>query len=303
MRELKIGQHIINDQSDAFIVCEIGGNHQGSVQTAKDLIKAACECGVSAVKFQRRTLEVWEAMNPEQWHAPYNSEHAFGATYGEHRAALEFGWDEYVELKAYAESLGLLFFATAFDVPSVDFLMRLGVPAIKIASASIVNRPLLEAASATGLPLIVSTGGATMREIDEAVEVIGGRAAFCLAACTAEYPCRAEHMNLRVIPSLRDEYPDTVIGLSDHYNGIALGPVAFALGASVQEKHFTLDRSMRGSDQAFSIEPVGMRKLVRDLHRTRDALGTGLKVRYLEEIAPLAKMGRNSADLMAGVTA
>jgi sialic acid synthase len=302
MREIVIANTLINDDSGAFVVAEIGCNHQGDLGVAKQMIKAAADAGAHACKLQKRALGYWAAQGPEQWRAPYHSEHAFGPTYGEHRAALEFDRAQYVDLKAYAESLGLVFFATAFDIPSVDFLAELDVPALKIASASIVNLPLLQAAAETGLPLIVSTGGATLREIDQAVNVVYPFAPLVLMHCVSAYPCEARLMNLNVVPALRERYPSLVIGLSDHYNGIALGPVAFTIGARLFEKHFTLNRGWKGSDQAWSLEPGGLRRLVRDLKRTREALGDGVKQRHPEEVAPLVKMGRDLAELEAGVS-
>ena len=283
-------------------MAEIGANHMGSVETAKDLFRAAAQCGVDAVKLQKRDLPTWEALDPAAWRAPYHSENAFGATYGEHRAVLELGWDEYRHLQTCAHSLGLAFFATAFDPPSLAFLLDLGVPAVKLASASIVNEPLLEAVAAAGLPVIASTGGATMDEIDRAMDLLDGQppagysarnsAGVALLQCTATYPCQPADLNLRVIGLLRSEYPWVVIGLSDHQDGIAMAPVAYALGARVFEKHFTLDRAWKGSDQAFSLEPEGMRRLVRDLQRTRLALGDGAKRRLEAEVPALVKMGR-----------
>jgi N-acetylneuraminate synthase/sialic acid synthase len=294
MRELMIGGHRIADDEPAFVVAEIGCNHQGSVQTACELMRAAAECGCDAVKFQKRDLDWWAERDPK-WNEPYHSEHAFGPTYGDHRAALEFGADEYEFLKLRAENLGLMFLATAFDVPSVGFLSDLGVPALKIASASIVNRPLLEAAAFTGLPLIVSTGGATVQEVDDAQRLIyynPHHPPLALMHCVSSYPCEARDMQLRVIESLRASYPETVIGLSDHYSGILTGPLGWMLGARIFEKHFTLHRGWKGSDQAWSLEPHGLRSLVRDLKRTRESLGDGVKRRLDIEVAPLVKMGR-----------
>ena len=293
MRELTIEGRRIADDTDAFVIAEIGGNHGGSVETCKRMILAASRAGCDAVKLQKRELSHWAQKDP-RWYDPYNSEHAFGATYGEHRAALEFGWDEYQELQSFAHDLGLVFFATAFDLWSLDFLMRLGVPAIKLASASIVDIPLLRGCYVGGLPVILSTGGATEYEVGNAVGHLRDRNGpdMAILQCTAEYPCPSEDMNLRYIESLRDRYQDTVVGLSDHQSGIAMAPVAYALGARIFEKHFTLNRTMKGSDNVFSLEPDGMRKMVRDLKRTRLALGDGVKRRYAEEVASLIKMGR-----------
>ncbi len=291
MRELAIGGHRVADDTDAFVIAEIGCNHQGDVEICCEMIRVAAECGADAVKLQKRDLDWWAERDPK-WNEPYHSEHAFGVTYGEHRAALEFDVNAYLFLQGYASVHGIAFLATAFDVPSVGFLSDLGVPALKIASASIVNHPLLEEAAFTGLPLIVSTGGATVEEIDDAVNLVYPKAPLALLHCVAAYPCEAKDMQLRVIETLRECFPSTVIGLSDHYSGILTGPLGWMLGGRIFEKHFTLNRGWKGSDQAWSLEPHGLRSLVRDLKRTREAMGDGVKRRLDIEVAPLVKMGR-----------
>lgn len=298
MRELTISGHRIADSEPPFIVAEVGSNHQGSVETAKLLFRAAADCGVQAVKLQKRDNRT--LYTPAFYNAPYNSQHAFGPTYGAHREALEFDFEQYTELKAYAESLGLVFFATAFDIPSADFLHRLGVPAFKVASGDLTNTPLLVELARYRVPLIISTGGGTFEDVQRArraIWPIDGQGAdspsFAFLQCTAAYPCEAHEMNLRVIETYRSACPNIVIGLSDHQSGIAMGPVAFALGARIFEKHFTLNRTWKGSDQAFSLEPVGMRKYVRDLKRVREALGDGVKRVYESERAPIRKMAKS----------
>jgi N-acetylneuraminate synthase/sialic acid synthase len=291
VRQLRIGDVVIDDDSDVFVIAEIGHNHQGSVDTAKEMISAAAAAGVSAVKLQKRDNRT--LFTKDFFDQPYNSENSYGATYGEHREALELGMDDYRELKAHSEHLGVLFFATAFDEPSVEFLVELGVPAIKIASGDLTNTPLLRTAAATGLPLVVSTGGASMDDVERAHEVLETAGAdFCLLQCTAGYPPSWGEMNLRVIDTFRARFPDTVIGLSSHDSGIAMALAGYILGARVVEKHFTLNRAMRGTDHAFSLEPTGMRKLVRDLQRAREALGDGKKVTYPSEEAPIRKMAK-----------
>lgn len=289
-REFRIGDRVIDDDSDAYVVAEIGGNHGGSLDVALQMIRTAAQCGADAVKFQKRDLNYWSQRDP-RWNEPYNSEHSFGRTYGEHRAALEFDAYAYKRLQEAADICGVDFFATAFDVPSLQFLVELGVPAIKLASASIVNMPLIEACNLWGGTVIASTGGASLDEVRRAHYRMAHQP-VALLQCTAEYPCPAAHLQLRVIEGLRQLFPSTVIGLSDHQAGIAMSPVAYALGARIFEKHFTLNRTSKGSDHAFSLEPEGMRKLVRDLRRTRDALGDGQKRRLEGEVPALVKMGR-----------
>lgn len=286
MRELTIGRTVINDESDAYVCAEVGGNHRGSVEDAKAIIMQASVAGCSAVKFQKRDNKA--LFTPKAYAEPYNSENAWGPTYGEHREYLEFGMAEYQELKVYAQSYGLGFIVTAFDRPSVDFLADLGVDAIKIASGDLRSTPLIAAAARVGVPLIVSTGGGTLRDIERIDYTFNRPVAFL--QCTAAYPCDAGALNLRVIETFRERFPDRVIGLSDHYDGIAMAPVAYTLGARIFEKHFTVDHTWKGSDQAFSLEPHGMATMVRDLKRTRQALGDGIKRRMECEGSALDKM-------------
>ena len=301
-RELKIGPDVIKDDGDCYVIAEIGHNHQGSVEKAKELFKAAKDCGVNAVKIQKRHNAT--LFTKALYDQPYDNENSFGATYGAHREALEFGWDEYVELKRYCEEIGVTFFATAFEFESADFLARLDVPAFKIASGDLLNTPLLKHVAQVGKPMIVSTGGGSLADVRRAYEaVMPINRQLCLLQCTAAYPAEPEQMNLRTITTFRHEFPDIVIGLSDHQNGIAMADIAYLLGARVVEKHFTLNRAWKGSDHAYSLEPVGMRKLVRDLHRVRVAMGDGVKQALPCEAKPLFKMGKklvSAVDLPSG---
>lgn len=290
--KLKQGEEWLEEDSRAFLIAEIGHNHQGNLQTALDLIRAASYAGASAVKFQKRSNRA--LFTKKGFEAPYASENAFGATYGEHREALEFGRDEYLRCMEEAEKLGITFFSTAFDFESVDFLVDLQVPIIKVASGDITSLPLLDYIAQTGIPAIFSTGGAEMPEIREAHEVFNARnAEHAILQCTAGYPPKYEELNLRVIETLRREFPQQIIGYSGHDNGIAMAVAAYALGARIIEKHFTLDRTMKGTDHAFSLEPEGMRKLVRDLNRAHIAFGDGNKVVYESEKAPVVKMSKS----------
>jgi sialic acid synthase len=297
-----LGADGVEGGSGPFIIAEIGHNHQGNLETALDLIRAASYAGASSVKFQKRSNR--HLFTEKGFNAPYSSENAFGATYGEHREALEFGRDEYLRCMEEADRLGILFFSTAFDFESVDFLVDLGVPIIKVASGDITSLPLLDYIAQTGIPTIFSTGGAQMDEIRTAHEVFSARGAeHAILQCTAGYPPKYEELNLRVIETLRAEFPGQVIGYSGHDNGIAMALAAYVLGAQIIEKHFTLDRTMKGTDHAFSLEPEGMRKLVRDLRRARIALGDGKKVVYESETAPVIKMSKSivaAEDIRAG---
>lgn len=290
-RELVIDGCRMGDDTDCYVIVEIGHNHQGELEKAKELFRQAQLCGVDAVKLQKRdnrtlyTRAVYEM--------PYENENSFGRTYGEHREALEFGRDEYLELKRYAAALGLTMFATCFDFASADFLADLDMPAYKIASGDLLNTPLLRHVARIGRPMIVSTGAGSLEDVQRVYEtVMPINDQLCLLQCTASYPVEPEDMNLRVITTFREQFPDVVIGLSDHQNGIAMAVAGYVLGARVIEKHFTLNRAWKGTDHAFSLEPVGLRKLVRDLRRARTALGDGIKHPLLCEAKPLYKMGK-----------
>jgi N-acetylneuraminate synthase/sialic acid synthase len=273
------------------VIAEIGHNHQGNMETAKELFRAAKECGVNAVKLQKRDNRA--LYTREMYNKPYDHENSFGNTYGEHREFLEFGLEEYEELTRYAKELGITFFATAFDFPSADFLAKLDTPAFKIASGDLRNIPLLKYVAAFQKPMVVSTGGGTIEDVKRAYDaVMPINTQLCILQCTAGYPCAFNEMNLRVISTFREVFPDIVIGLSSHDNGIAMVVAAYVLGARVVEKHFTLNRAMKGTDHAFSLERAGMRRVVRDLQRVRVALGDGVKSTYPSERAPLLKMGK-----------
>ena len=291
-RSFKIGDFVLSrDGLDCFVVAEIGHNHQGSLEKAKEVFRRAKECGVNAVKLQKRDNR--SLYTREMYNMPYNHESSFGPTYGAHREALEFGHDEYVELKRYAGEIGLTMFATPFDFASADFLAKLEMPAYKIASGDLKNKPLLKYVAEIGKPIFVSTGGGTIEDVQRAHDAIMPiNSQLCLLQCTASYPAEAEEMNLRVITTFTKRFPGVVVGLSDHQNGIAMAVVAYTLGARVIEKHFTLNRAWKGTDHAFSLEPAGMRKMVRDLRRAEVALGDGVKRVYPSEEKPLFKMAK-----------
>ncbi len=291
MKKIFIDGVCIDDRDKCYVIAEIGNNHQGDVKKARELFKAAAECGVNAVKLQKRDNRT--LYTRELYNAPYVNENSFGATYGEHREALEFGKAEYIELQQYAKELGVAFFATAFDFRSADFLADLNIPAYKIASGDLNNTPLLKYIAQIGKPMILSTGGADLDAVKRAYHTIMPlNPQLCILHCTAAYPAQFEDLNLNVISTYLRQFPDAVIGLSDHENGIAMALVAYLLGAHVLEKHFTLNHTWKGTDHAFSLEPTGMRKLVRDLQRIPIALGNGVKQQLECEKKPLIKMGK-----------
>ncbi len=291
MPELYVNGRRIADDEPAYVVAEIGHNHQGELEKAKALIHAARECGVDAVKLQKRDNR--RLFTRAFYDSPYDNENSFGRTYGEHREALELGKSDWFELGSYSREEGLGFVAAAFDEPSADFLAELGVDAFKFASGDLPNVPFLRYVAAFEKPMFLSTGGGTLEDVDRAVDAITAtNSQLCVLHCTASYPADVEDLNLSVIATLRERYPELVIGLSDHHNGIAMAPVAFMLGARAFEKHFTLNHAWKGTDHAYSLMPDGMRRFVRDLHRVPAALGDGVKRRLPSEERPLEKMGK-----------
>ena len=291
MRRLLIDGVRIADDEPCYVIAEVGHNHQGDVEQAKRLIDAAKECGVDAVKLQKRSNR--ELYTREFYEQPYDNELSFGPTYGEHREALELDADAYRELLAYARHTGITLFATAFDFESADQLAELGVPAFKFASGDLKNTPLQRHVAGFGKPMLLSTGGATMSDVERAVDtILPLNDQLAVLQCTAAYPASVDDLHLSVITTLRERFPQLVVGLSDHQNGIAMSLVAFMLGARVIEKHFTLDHALKGRDHAFSLMPEGMRRLVRDLHRVPAALGDAEKRPLPIEADPLEKMGK-----------
>jgi N-acetylneuraminate synthase/sialic acid synthase len=262
----------------------------------------ARRCGADAVKLQKRdNMSLYTA---DFYNRPYESESSFGPTYGMHREALEFGPVEYRTLKEYAQELGVTFFATAFDFNSADLLAELDMPAYKIASGDVINTPLLRYVAEIGKPIIFSTGCATLEDVLRAYDTVAEvNEQIVIMQCTAGYPAEWHELDLGVIRTYGELFPDAVIGFSSHDNGIAMAVAAYVLGARVIEKHFTLNRAMKGTDHAFSLEPQGLEKMVRDLQRTRTALGDGTKSTYPSEVGPAMKMRKKivaARDLPAG---
>jgi len=299
---IKIGASEIGDGTPCYVIAEIGHNHQGSLDKAREMFREAKLAGAHAVKLQKRNNR--GLYTRAAYNKPYDNENSFGATYGEHREFLEFGLKEYRELQSFARELGIDFFSTAFDVASADFLESLEMPAYKIASGDIKSVPLLQHVARFGKPMVMSTGGATIEDVQRAYDaVMPINSQLAILQCTAGYPAAFEELDLSVISTYRERFPGAVIGFSSHDNGISMPIAAYVLGARIVEKHFTLNRAMKGTDHAFSLEPVGLRKLVRDLERTFRATGDGVKKIYESERAPILKMGKSlvvARDLPSG---
>jgi N-acetylneuraminate synthase/sialic acid synthase len=304
MRKIILDGKVVQDDSDCYVIAEIGHNHQGKLETAKEMFRVAKECGADAVKLQKRDNR--SLFTKAGYDKPYDNPNSYGATYGEHREFLEFGFIEYKELKDYAKELGVTLFATAFDFASADFLEKLDMPFYKMASGDLKNIPLLTHVAGFQKPMLISTGGGTMEDVNRAYDAIMPiNPQLSILQCTAGYPAEFSELNLRVITTFRERFPEIVIGLSSHDNGIAMAVAAYMLGSRIVEKHFTLNHTWKGTDHAFSLEPIGFRKMVRDLQRTKAALGDGIKRTYDSEVNPIIKMGKKivaARDLPAGHT-
>ncbi|MEP6885093.1 MAG: N-acetylneuraminate synthase family protein [Gammaproteobacteria bacterium] len=277
---VEIAGRTIGSGSPCYIVAEIGINHNGDMSIAKRLIDVALASGCDAVKFQKRTVEVvYSAAELARLR-----ESPFGTTNGELKRALEFGKEQYVEIDAHCKKVGIAWFASPWDEVSVDFLERFDVPCHKVASASLTDDHLLRHIRATKKPVILSTGMSTLAQVDHAVEVLGRHDLIVLHA-TSTYPAAYDELNLKVIPALAHRFK-VPVGYSGHETGIASSVAAVVLGAHMVERHLTLDRAMWGSDQAASLEPNGMQRLVRDIRLVETSFGDGQK-RLLDREKPI----------------
>lgn len=285
---VSIGSRVIGGGRPAYVIAEIGLNHNGDVDIAKKLIDVAARAGADAVKFQKRTPEIStpEHMRDVPRETPWGV-----MSYLDYRRRVEFGREEYVEIGDYATMRGLDWFASPWDVPSVEFLEDLNVVAHKVASASLTDTELLIALRETGKPVILSTGMSTIEQIDRALETLGTDRVVLMHA-TSTYPLEPEEANLRVIATLRDRYPGVPVGYSGHERGLQISLAAVAIGAVAVERHITLDRTMWGSDHAASLEPTGLEHLVRDIRVIERATGDGVKRVFDSERAPMAKLRR-----------
>ncbi|MDX2194836.1 MAG: N-acetylneuraminate synthase family protein [Cytophagales bacterium] len=278
----------IGDNEPKYIIAEIGINHNGSLEMAKKMIDAAAEAKCDAVKFQKRTPEI--CTPKDQWQVERDT--PWGRmTYIDYRRKVEFGANEYREIDSYCKQKGVDWFASPWDEPSVDFLLQFNPSIIKVASASLTDLGLLKKIKATGTPMMISTGMSTMTEIETVINIIGTDN-MLIAHTTSSYPCPLNELNLNMIHTLKGKYPNCPIGYSGHEVGLATTVAAAALGAAFIERHFTLDRAMWGSDQAASVEPVGMQRLVRDIRDIEIALGDGVKKVYESELAPMKRLRR-----------
>ncbi|HOF27911.1 MAG TPA: N-acetylneuraminate synthase family protein [Anaerolineaceae bacterium] len=289
-REVSIGNRKIGDGHPAYIIGEIGINHNGDINVAKKLMEVARNVGADAVKFQKRTPElcVPEHQRNQMRDTPWGY-----ITYLDYRYKVEFDEESYTEIDRFAREIGIDWFASSWDIPSLEIINRFNPPAHKIPSALLTDLELLRAYRATGKPLIVSTGMSTLNEIKAALEIIGEEN-LILCHTTSSYPCPPEELNLRMIQTLRDMTSICPIGYSGHEVGLVPSAVAVALGACLIERHITLDRAMWGSDHSASVEPQGLASLVKYIRVTERSLGDGIKRVYDSELSSLSKLRRFS---------
>ena len=291
-REIKIGNRWVGDGHPAYIIAEIGINHNGDLGIARQMIDAAVHAGVDAVKFQKRTPDIATPLDQQT----QMRETPWGyITYLDYRYKVEFNEEQYCEIDNYCKDKGIAWMVSVWDQPSVDFMEKFDTPAYKIPSASLTDLGLIRKARTTGKPLILSSGMSTMEQIHQGVKMAGEKD-LVLMHCTSTYPCEPEELNLKMIETLRAEFPATPIGYSGHEVGLVPSSVAVALGACMVERHLTLDRAMWGTDQAASVEPGGFERLVKYIRVSEAALGDGVKKVYESEKSSLKKLRRVNGE-------
>jgi N-acetylneuraminate synthase len=287
-RQIKVGARFIGEGHPVFIVGEIGINHNGDVDIAKKIIAGAKHAGCDAVKFQKRTPEI--CTPKDQWNI--ERETPWGRmTYIDYRHKVEFGKKEYSEVDRYCKEIGMTWFTSCWDEPSVDFIEQFNPPLYKTASASLTDFSLLDKLKILNKPIMMSTGMSTMEQINKAVSFMD-KNNLMIAHATSAYPCKNEELNLKMIETLKRKFPDIPIGYSGHEVGLAPTWAAVALGACFVERHITLDRAMWGTDQAASVEVGGMERLVASIRDIEKSLGDGVKNVYESELGQIKKLRR-----------
>lgn len=290
-KEVIVGNKKISDNAPCFIIAEIGINHNGSVDLAKKMIDEAVMAGCDAVKFQKRT--VTKVYTPEELDI-YRPNY-YGSTNRDLKNGLELTFEDYQEIDLYCKTKKIMWFASCWDFDSVDFIEQFDVPCHKIASALLTDDEMLLRLKKTGKPILLSTGMSTMEEIRHAVKLLG-EDNLVLFHCTSTYPTDHNQINLRVIETLKKEF-SCPVGYSGHERGLLPSILSVQLGASSVERHITVDRTLWGSDQAASLEPEGLRRMVRDIREVKKVLGDGEKVVYDSEIPVKNKLRKASRVL------
>ena len=291
-REIKIGNKMVGDGHPAYVIAEIGINHNGDLDIAKKMIDAAAHAGADAVKFQKRTPEV--CTPPEQQTQMRETPCGY-ITYLDYRYKVEFNEEQYSEIDRYCKEKKIDWMVSVWDEPSVDFMEKFDTPAYKVPSASLTDHNLLKHVRKTGKPIVISTGMSTMTQIHKGAKVVG-EDNLVILHCTSTYPCEPDELNLKMIETLRREFPNNPIGYSGHEVGLVPSAIAVAFGACLVERHLTLDRAMWGSDQAASVEPGGFERLVKYIRVTEASLGDGVKKVYASEMSSLKKLRRVNGE-------
>jgi len=287
-REIKVGALFVGDDHPVFVVGEIGINHNGDVEIAKKIIAGAKHAGCDAVKFQKRTPEI--CTPKDQWNIERDT--PWGRmTYIDYRHKVEFGEKEYSAIDKYCKEIGMIWFASCWDEEAVDFIEQFNPPLFKTASASLTDFGLLEKHKKLNKPIMMSTGMSTMEQIEKTISFMD-KNKIMIAHATSAYPCKNEELNLKMIETLKQKYPDIPIGYSGHEVGLAPTWAAVALGACFVERHITLDRAMWGTDQAASVEVGGMERLVANIRDIENSLGDGIKKVYDSELGQIKKLRR-----------
>ena len=269
-----------------YFIAEIGINHNGDMKTAMKLIEAAKLAGCNAVKFQKRTPEICVPKN--QWQVVRDT--PWGKmTYIKYKKKIEFNLSQYKKLKKYADKLNIDFVVSCWDQEAVNFMQKIKTPFYKIASACITDIGLLKLLKKTNKPLIMSTGMSTEAQINKCAKLLGEKN-LCIMHCTSSYPSRTDELNLNYIKKLKNKYTKSVIGYSGHETNLSSTIAAVVLGAKIIERHITLDRSMWGTDQKSSIEPLGLARLIRDIKIVTDSMGDGIKKIYKTEKPMIEKL-------------
>ena len=287
-REIKIGNRMIGDEHPAYVIAEIEINHNGDLEIAKQIIDAAVHAGVDTVKFQKRTPDVStpDTQKKQMRETPWGY-----ISYLDYRYKVEFTAEQYREIDVFCKERNIPWMVSVWDEPAVDFMENFDTPAYKVPSASLTDHKLLKHVRKTGKPMIISTGMSTMEQIRKAVKLIGEEN-LVVMHCTSTYPCEPEELNLKMIETLRKEFPNNPIGYSGHEVGLVPSAIAVALGACAVERHITLDRAMWGSDQAASVEPGGFERLVKYIRVAEASVGDGVKKVYDSEMASMKKLRR-----------
>ncbi len=288
MRNFKFKNSEINENSPTFVIAEIGINHNGDLNSAKQLMKVAKNAGCDAVKFQKRTPEIstpknqWDKLRETPWGE---------MTYIDYRHKVEFSISEYEEIDMYAKNLDIIWFASCWDSNAVKDIEKFDVPIYKIASASLTDEEMIAEVLKTEKSIILSTGMSSLEEINKAVKFIGDNE-LAILHTTSTYPCKPEELNLNVIKTYFEAFPSNIIGYSGHETGLVTTAVAVSMGAKIIERHITLDRSMWGTDQSASIEPQGLVSLIKYIRTVEKAMGDGNKIVYESEIPIKNKLRR-----------